>query len=213
MNSGPTPQALPDIPGVNMKTALARLAGNAKLLSKLFGDFRTQNLDMVNQIRQTIQSGDSETAVRMLHTLKGVSANLAIDSVSEAAKEAEFAARENDGPRLETALLLLQERLDAVCSAIVQALAPAAPVQTVAPPKAEQVSAANLSPLVRQAMAETIRLANMQSPDAIFVFETIREDLHHAYPKQTAAIAESLENYAFGESAKHLADLAATLKI
>lgn len=209
MNSGPNPQALPDIPGVNMKTALARLAGNAKLLLRLFGDFRNQNLDMANQIREAFRSDDTETAVRLLHTLKGVSANLAIDAVSESAKEAEHAARENDTARLESALILLQERLEAVSVAI-----EAATAQPAAQPAASTVTASvSLSPLVQQAMAETQRLANMQSPDAIFVFETIREDLKHAFPKEAATIVANLENYAFAEASRHLAALATMLKI
>lgn len=198
-----------------MPAALARLAGNAKLLLRLFGDFRTQNHDIVRQIRETIQAGDHETSVRLLHTVKGVAANLAIDIVAEAAKDAEHAAREQDTTGLNDALMVLEDRLRDVCQSIESTMAPvAAPIAPATPPKAP-VQGGNpvVNPLIQQAMTETIRLAAQQSPDAIFVFETIRDDLRRIHPEQTDIIASSLDNYAFADASRHLATLAAALKL
>lgn len=211
-------QSIPDIVGVNMSVALARLAGNAKLLIKLFGDFRKQNLDTIQQIREKQSEGDIDTAVRLLHTLKGVAGNLAIDDLAEAARVAEHATKEKDALALEPAMQHLEKQLNAVCASIEAALAPAGAPPTPSTPAKSLVSTtasenAAMSMLSQKAMAETMRLVNQQSPDATFVFETIRADLRSQYPDQVERIAGHLDNYAFADAARELRLLAADMGI
>lgn len=201
-----SPQTVPQIAGVNMATALARLAGNAKLLLKLFGDFRKQNLTMVQQVQETLDAGDTETAQRLLHTVKGVAANLAMDDLAEAAKVAEYTVRENNRAALPQALAAMQVKLDEVCSSIEQALAPAEPAPVAVP-------GAVMDEHTKKAFAETIRLAVRHSPDAAFVFETVRETVRALHPQQADAIAGHLDSYAFGEALKELQKLAEELKL
>lgn len=202
-------QSVPNIAGVNMPVALARLAGNAKLLVKLFGDFRKQNLNTIQQIREKQEAGDAETAVRLLHTLKGVAGNLAMENLAEAARIAEMATKDGNTAELEPAMKVLEEQLTTLCASIEAALAPAeAPV---ASPAAAPAGQAPLSALVQKALAETMRLVNQQSPDATFVFETIRSDLRSQYPARVDHIAAHLDNYAFAEAARELRLLVADM--
>lgn len=203
-------QSVPNIAGVNMPVALSRLAGNAKLLIKLFGDFRKQNHDTIQQIRDKQEAGDIETAVRLLHTLKGVAGNLAIDDLAEAARVAECATKDGNAAALEPAMQILEKQLVAVCDSIEAALAPQ---EAPAPPPAAPASGAPLSALVQKAMAETMRLVNQQSPDATFVFETIRSDLRGQYPAHVDRVAAHLDNYAFADAARELRLLAAAMGI
>lgn len=204
-------QAVPQISGVNMTTALSRLAGNAKLLLKLFGDFRKQNHDMVQQVQETLKTGDTETAQRLLHTLKGVAANLAMDALAEAAKAAEIALKEESTSSLAQAFDALQLKLDEVCNSIEQTLEPATPAPAPAP--AAAAPELNMDEHSIRALTEAIRLAVRHSPDAAFVFETVRETLRRSYPQQADDIAANLDNFAFSAALKDLQQIAAELKL
>lgn len=205
------PPDLPAISGVDIPGALARLAGNSKLLLKLFNEFHKQNKNILQEVRNTFDAQDYETVQRMLHTIKGVAANLAMNRIAEAAKAGEFAMREKNFDAYKAALPELEASLNEVCADIeAKVLVVSAPAPAAVPSGAAGLS---LDESAKKAFAETIRLTARQNPDACFVFESVRNELASAYPKETAAIAEYLDNYAFMEALRELQKLAEALKL
>ena len=81
------------VPGVNIKTGIAAMRGNAEkyvnLLEKLLSHHDTTLL------RTTIDSGDHPTAQRQAHSLKGAAGSLGLNRLSSAAAAIEAALREN----------------------------------------------------------------------------------------------------------------------
>jgi signal transduction histidine kinase/CheY-like chemotaxis protein len=83
-----------ELPGISMTSGLARVSGNKRLYVKLLCKFREGQETSVEQIQAALRSGDVETAVRLAHTVKGVSGNLGAEGLYRAAAELEKAIKE-----------------------------------------------------------------------------------------------------------------------
>ena len=78
-----------ELPGISVASGLERVGGNEPLYTKLLCKFREGHENALAEIRAALQSGDRETADRLAHTVKGVSGNLAAESLYRAAAELE----------------------------------------------------------------------------------------------------------------------------
>jgi PAS domain S-box-containing protein len=87
---------------INIKAALKRLSGNRVLLIQLINDFCRDYHNIGQIISEAIDSGDTPTAKRLAHTLKGVAGNLALGNIHISAKELEdsIGADKDDVPTL-----------------------------------------------------------------------------------------------------------------
>ena len=86
----------PDLPGVDVKTALRRVSGNVALLRNLLEDFASCWGDVVEKV------GEGEERRIAMHTLRGTAATLGMDEVAAAAGELEVGG--SDVERLRLAL-------------------------------------------------------------------------------------------------------------
>ncbi|MBW2465709.1 MAG: response regulator, partial [Deltaproteobacteria bacterium] len=69
-----TVAALPDqLPGINVTQGMMRVAGNEKLYLKILTQFQGNQENVEEKIREAFMLEDFEEAVRLAHTLKGVS--------------------------------------------------------------------------------------------------------------------------------------------
>ncbi len=82
---------LDDLPGIDLDSALRRVAGNGKLLRNLILDFTARHQNSPAEIRRMLEQGDRDRARKLAHTLKGVAGNLSALSVRETAAELEAA--------------------------------------------------------------------------------------------------------------------------
>ncbi|WP_428897690.1 PAS domain S-box-containing protein [Parelusimicrobium proximum] len=73
-NAGPA-----DFTGMNLKDGLKILNNNVKLYARLLGSFITNGL--VPEFISSVERNDIKTAALKAHTVKGVSANLSLDSI------------------------------------------------------------------------------------------------------------------------------------
>jgi len=74
---------------LDVSLGLHHLNGNEQLYNKLLRRFADSNAGVAQEIRTAMAGGDTETAIRVAHTLKGVAASLGAPTLSEAALEAE----------------------------------------------------------------------------------------------------------------------------
>lgn len=107
---------LPDeLPGVNLKSGLARVGSDQKLYRKLLVKFHDDYSDATDQIKDALDTSDQELAQRLAHTVKGVSANLGMDNLQDIAQDLELSikkgkfdeARELLGPFAEALNMVL----------------------------------------------------------------------------------------------------------
>ena len=94
--TSPRIEGLPELPGVEVASALARVSGNVGLLRNLLMEFRQSWSDVVPRLQAAQDQSDFDQAVHLAHSLKGLSATLSMKAVSEAAAflEKQFKAKE-----------------------------------------------------------------------------------------------------------------------
>jgi HPt (histidine-containing phosphotransfer) domain-containing protein len=116
----------PSLPGFELEMALHRLGGNRDLLAKLLLAFAGEQSGALAQLDALVQAGDSAQAVTLLHTLKGVAANLGVVALAEAARQLEEEVKSGNAPASRQGFAnALNAALDAIKTDIVPALSSA----------------------------------------------------------------------------------------
>ena len=108
---------LPEVmPGIDLKRAL-KTVESAPLLRRLLISFGRENLHVMDDLKQALAAGDLQLAKRIVHTVKGVGANLGASDLACAAVSLEKALQEEQaplGPVLEAFAAKLSEVLQGV---------------------------------------------------------------------------------------------------
>lgn len=81
--------ALADIPGLDSARGLRNLRGNTEKYLELLGRFVTEHINDTATLRERLEVGDSSTARRIVHALKGAALTLGADQLSELAQHVE----------------------------------------------------------------------------------------------------------------------------
>jgi PAS domain S-box-containing protein len=121
-------QVLPEIEGIDLTDGLQRVAGNKRLYRDLLVQFAVGHGSAGAQIVSALANGDSNSAERLAHSVKGVAGTIGIHTVSQLAGKLERSLRESnvDVPRL---LKEFTSELDRQVQAIRRALNAETPVQ------------------------------------------------------------------------------------
>lgn len=109
---------IPILEGIDSQSAINRLGGNKKLYRKLLAQFRKNHRSDIQMIRQSLESGDTETAKRIIHTIKGAAGNLGAQEVYDVSAELESMADKFEKGYLEPFLENLNKVMDEVFSSI-----------------------------------------------------------------------------------------------
>jgi CheY-like chemotaxis protein len=76
-----------EIPGIDLKTALARVNADTGLYKKMLLGFREKFGSAGHFMRQYLQEGQWEAAYQLSHALKGVSGNIGADGIFQSARK------------------------------------------------------------------------------------------------------------------------------
>jgi len=90
-----------DMPGIEVKTGLARVRGNRILYKDLLGKFHREYADATDQIKDALNSGETERVQHLLHTIKGVSGSIGAVDLELIAAKLETATHYQDGSEVE----------------------------------------------------------------------------------------------------------------
>ena len=102
---------LPDIPGLDLKAALARVVGKTKLLRKFLVSFHDDQAEAVLRIRAALAAGDHETAAREAHTVKGLAGNIGADHMAKCASIVERMVKDGVSEGLDDAVIQMETDL------------------------------------------------------------------------------------------------------
>jgi PAS domain S-box-containing protein len=116
--------ALPVIDGLALDAALARLEGDAALLFRLLSRFRSHQADAPARIRAALAEGDTESAIRAAHTLKGLAANIGATALAAQAVAVEAALRQGLNDAVVPALAALERDMQALLSRLAVVVLP-----------------------------------------------------------------------------------------
>ncbi|GAA5217413.1 response regulator [Corallincola platygyrae] len=127
-----TPTDVPDLPGFDTESALARMAGSVNTYVKMLQRFIETEQDSIERIETEIEQSDTQTAERTSHTLKGLAGNIGAEQLAKAASELEQALRESNereeseptellrkvNPLLENAKKVLNSTIETITKAL-----------------------------------------------------------------------------------------------
>ncbi len=185
----PPPQAFaPSLPGIDIADGLARMSNNSNFFQSILLKFTDGQSGIVQQVRSTLAAGDSETAHRLAHTLKGVSGNIGAKALAEVAKRLEDTIR-NHSPQdqIERALAEVELHLTQVIQGIHAAFSPP-----------NEAPAASFNPEQKAAPIATLRtLLNSGDADCVELFEDHQHAFKAALGENYAALAEAIESFDF----------------
>ena len=199
--ASPSESAALQIEGVETQSALRRTGGNPKRYEMLLRKFAESA--NVEEIRVALAAGDSATAARAAHSLKGAAANLGANAVANTAAEVEAAIKA--GQTVEPLLDTLAKKLRAVVQAIESALPNAeAPVNTAAAPADPASVAAPLRKLTKL-------LANDDGDAADFILEAQPDLAKVLTATEITGLRDFVSNYDFVGALKCVAEIAGRL--
>jgi len=99
--------------------ALARVEGDAELLTELVTLFLEDYPRQLAAIRGALATGDAQALTKHAHTLKGSVGNFAAPEAFEAARQLELAGREGNLIRGETACRVLESALERLAHVLI----------------------------------------------------------------------------------------------
>ena len=102
---------IPEIPGLNIESALARMNNKKKLYLSVLEKFYTNNQKFCDEMRELVEENDFETAKRVAHTFKGVTGSIGADSLHAMSKSVEETIMDQNTDRFEKEMQSLEKEL------------------------------------------------------------------------------------------------------
>ncbi len=194
----PAANGIPPLPGVDVATAVARLAGNTRLYMKSLTMLHSRLPSYAQELQDFLAAQDAEAVTRMAHTIKGLAATIGANALSEAAKALEAAPKT---PQPEQALVdAVNTELAALQNVLDTALQPEEEV--MADPAMPAVSAAALVAV----QAQLVHFLSESDSQASDFFETNRAAFEQHYGKErTQSIAQAIRDFDFDQAQELLA--------
>jgi HPt (histidine-containing phosphotransfer) domain-containing protein len=201
------------IPGIDIATGLHRLDGNRRLYRKLLEDFTKNYARSADEIRMLLEQKDTQTALRLAHTLKGVGGNISLDDIRNTAAELETVISTGQEDRCDS----LTDQLGREIRYIVQTMENLAPGKVKDSEK--KVETGSESALVdfsavEPVLKELARLVWEDNVDARDLAEKLRVLLGYSdFAKDAGTLSASIEDYDFETAKDSLRQMALALGI
>jgi HPt (histidine-containing phosphotransfer) domain-containing protein len=201
--SEPASSELAEIAGVDAADGLHRVGGNLRLYRAMLQQYAEDQAETPAALRAALAAGDTKTAERLAHTLKGVSATLGIKPASEAGAVVEDRIRHGRLEGIEGDLVALEQATEAVIAGIRAALVTAAPVAA-----SESADLAAVIPLLERLEG---LLADSDGAALDCVLEA-REALARVLnAEEFAGLTREVQNFAFDAALVELRAIAARI--
>jgi signal transduction histidine kinase/DNA-binding response OmpR family regulator/HPt (histidine-containing phosphotransfer) domain-containing protein len=193
-----------EILGIDTKSALRRTGGNRKRYESLLRRFAEPSTGAVEEIRAALAAGDTATAARAAHSLKGAAANLGAGALAAVAARAETAVTTGQG--VDEVLHALAVSFEAVARAINSAL-PAEQFADVA------AAPADLATVVEPLTRLKVLLKNDDGEAADYILE-VRPSLSKVLTEaEINALTGLVGNFNFEAALLSLSDIADRLSL
>jgi two-component system sensor histidine kinase/response regulator len=191
---------LASVPGFNAESGLAMLRGHAHKYLEFLGRFIAAQVPNLGVIGDSLAAGDSATAARLAHTIKGTGATLGAESLSEVAGYLERMLATNPAASLaDPAVSAALDKLGGEIMALAAALqSPAVAGPVAVPPPAPQA--------LRQILDELNLLLMQSDAAAISLLQRHTATLRAALGTPFEALARQVNNFDFDTAHKTLCD-------
>ncbi|MBF0453409.1 MAG: response regulator [Magnetococcales bacterium] len=85
----PTPTPIPDLPGIDVTLGLSRMGGNRPFYQKVLKNFQADQSQAIQVLHAHLESGDRASALRHMHTLKGLAGSIGATQLQTLAAQVE----------------------------------------------------------------------------------------------------------------------------
>ena len=191
---------LPVVEGVNTEDGLRRVAGNLKLYVSLLRRFAEQQDGMMNRIAEQLDKGDTGTAERLAHTLKGVAGNIGAVALQAKAADIETDIREGQPIEAITAHITATEH---VLNQVIAAIRVALPPEETVGASIREIDWTQVRPVV----ARLESLLAEDDAEATEVYSEAEGVLRAVLGPTAARIEKCLRDYDFETALSHLRDV------
>jgi two-component system sensor histidine kinase/response regulator len=185
------PTLLHGVPGLDLALGLKRVMGKESLYLGMLRMFVAGQATVSQQIHDLAAQGDTATAERLAHTLRGVAGNIGASALQQAATEVELALRAGHDP---AAIHPLLPPLHGLLTALVEALRRA--LQSLEPSAASATVSPGFEATCRQLQA-LLQDADAESAD---LFNQHRTDFHVALGPAFHSLDTTINGYDFEEA-------------
>jgi PAS domain S-box-containing protein len=107
-----------NVPGIDIQEGLKRVGGNQRIYRKLLATFLATKSDAVREVEMVLNAGDTDTAERLAHGIKGVAGNISAKGVHKLAQDLEAVIKSGDRPKIEKAMKRLAPELNTVIGSL-----------------------------------------------------------------------------------------------
>ncbi len=186
--------SLPVLPGIDVTAGLRRVADNQLLYIKILKMFKKSQADAVERIIFSMIQGDTVTARRDAHSLRGVAGNIGATGLYNAAGNLETAIAEERN--IEEPLEVVRKSLSALIESLNLLPEERGESDGIATPSVA-IDMALLSPLLEKLGA----LLREDDAEAIHLLEQIHQQMPDAYKAlHLKRISKLVDQYAFEEA-------------
>lgn len=201
--------ALAQLEGLDLPAALGNVNGDEILLGELLRDFGRDHRDDATAMHDALDAGDTASAQRIAHTLKGLAATFGMTHLRELARTLEQTLR-SATPGTEAivsadGIAMLGTELERACRGL-RALPEPAPPLAAAAPAAE----INWSAL-RDDIDRLRAYLDNDDIEAAHLFERLRQPLETFAAEATERLAAEIDDYAFDRARAALDKVIAAL--
>ncbi|MBF0627125.1 MAG: PAS domain S-box protein [Magnetococcales bacterium] len=156
----------PEIPGIDLSIALQRCAGSRALLWRLLRRFAVDQHGVIERLQKVWNQGESQEAVRMAHTLKGLAGSLGAEGLRAAAQHLELGLVSS--PELAPELMAeVESLLHPILHGLAQLPAPSASSAQAVRAEARAVVRAEALPDLLRPLQEPLRARQPKSCQAL----------------------------------------------
>ncbi|HZW25951.1 MAG TPA: PAS domain S-box protein [Gallionella sp.] len=190
------PAELAEIPGLDTEQGLKVLDGHLAAYLRLLRLYAAEHADDMSRLRERMSRGERDEAMRLAHTLKGISGNLGATGIQELAAELEAAIKDGrDSAEIERLAGTVEAGLQHLTAGIRKAL----------PEEAEAPYAGNVDwTEVRQVLAELQPLLAASRMQANLLVETHAAQLKAALGPLGAELERQIEDFLYPEALETL---------
>jgi CheY-like chemotaxis protein len=197
------------LPGVDARSALARLGGKLPLYRKLLTTFAKNHANAHTEVREAWRAGDIELAQRLAHTMKGIAGNVGAQSLMRKFQDIEAALPRGDADQVNRLLDGLSEPHTALVRAIEAMLPTQAPAMAdgVPPP-----TPLDMEQWAQDARALAFLLADSDARSGALA-EQMSTQLAPAALELFAPVVSAIRIYEFDAALTALTTMAKSMKI
>jgi len=205
-----SPEGIPEaLPGIYIESCLHRIAGNRRLFKELLADFSRDYKDFCRKVRDALERGDNELALRMAHTMKGVSGNLSATELHLLSAKLEKGIRKGEGTEI---ILKVLDDLEKALHIVLES------ARSINGPVRRETSTDGSGTVDRSAVTPLIVQLSSQLQknelEAVTVVNELKKDLcRTGFAPDLEILEEQIRRFDFGKARETLSGISRAMNI